>query len=102
MAYPMIAVILISRRESEYFDLNQKDLRRAAVKSGGIVQILRELFALLFANHAAKNSVAVAKSSAMPPTRRFVKTDEATREGGANRADRYCAFCNSGCVRSRF
>jgi len=66
MAYPMIAVILISRRESEYFDLNQKDLRRAAVKSGRIVQILRELFALLFANHAAKNSVAVAKSSAMP------------------------------------
>ena len=42
--YPMIAVILISRRVSEYFDLNQKDLRQAAVKSGRIVQILRELF----------------------------------------------------------
>jgi len=39
----MIAVILISRHAAEDFDLNQKELRRAAVKSGRIMQIWREL-----------------------------------------------------------
>jgi hypothetical protein len=44
MAHPMIAVILISRRSSEYSGLNQKNLREAAGKNGEIVQILRESF----------------------------------------------------------
>jgi hypothetical protein len=50
----MIAVILISRRALDNFDLNQKNLRGAAGKSGGIVQFLRESTALPFANQTAK------------------------------------------------
>jgi hypothetical protein len=40
----MIAVILISQRASENFDLNQKNLRGAVGKNGRIVQILRQPF----------------------------------------------------------
>jgi hypothetical protein len=88
----MIAVILISQRASENFDLNQKNLRGAVGKNGRIVQILRQPFRLPFANHAAKDSFAIAK--------RFA-TQAAAARAQADRADGYCAFCNSGCSRSR-
>jgi hypothetical protein len=73
MAYFMIEIILISQRGSEIFELNQKNLRGAAAKNGGIVQIWGESFALPFANQAAKDSFAVAKSPHHQLTRRFVK-----------------------------
>jgi hypothetical protein len=82
IAHPMIAIILISRHAAEDFHLESKGVfSAAAAKNGGIVQILRESFALPFANQTAKGSFAVAASQRQP-ARHFVKqTQQPPRRG---------------------
>jgi hypothetical protein len=100
IAHLMIEIILISRHAAEDFHLNQKAFSARLPRK---TAELRKSCANrpLYRSQTKRRKV---RSPARPRNasrRANRQTDKAAPAGGANRADRYCAFCNSGRARSR-